>query len=268
VAHSNKKTEKIILTGLMTAMVAAATIAIVIPLPFTNGYIHLGDCMVFLSILILGWKYGAAAAGTGSAMADLALGFAHWAPWTLLIKGGMALVAGLILTKTAGNKRRLVIACAGIIAAWLLFNLAVRGIVRYEAAHNAAALISAAEVAENSSLMEFLAVIQTQLMTAALLIPLFLIALSVFIKKTKMNLISAEQVVAMAGGGLWMVFGYYIAGGLIYGNFAVSAFSVPANILQFVAGFALASLAASALYKTPAKKFFAGSLSVPREDNK
>jgi uncharacterized membrane protein len=92
-------TMQIILTGLMMAMIVVATILIVIPTPFTNGYIHLGDAMIFLSVLILGWKRGAVAAGVGSALADLLVGYAVWAPWTLVIKGAMGAVMGLFILK-------------------------------------------------------------------------------------------------------------------------------------------------------------------------
>jgi uncharacterized membrane protein len=54
VADKNNKTIKIIMTGLMIALIVTATILIIIPIPFGNGYIHFGDTMIFLSVLILG----------------------------------------------------------------------------------------------------------------------------------------------------------------------------------------------------------------------
>ncbi len=96
---NREQTTKIILTGLMMAMVVVATMMIAIPTPFTSGYIHLGDAMIFLSVLILGWRYGAVAAGAGSALADILLGYMIWAPWTLVIKGAMGVVMGLFLLR-------------------------------------------------------------------------------------------------------------------------------------------------------------------------
>ena len=78
------ETKKLTLTGLMTAAVTVATIAIIIPVPYTGGYIHAGDSMIFLSVLLLGWKRGAFAAGVGSALADILSGYTMWAPATLL----------------------------------------------------------------------------------------------------------------------------------------------------------------------------------------
>lgn len=82
------------MTALMTCLILISTMFFKIPIPATQGYVHPGDAMIFLSILILGIKYGTAAAAVGSALGDILGGFAAWAPWTLGIKGGMALIAG------------------------------------------------------------------------------------------------------------------------------------------------------------------------------
>ncbi len=93
-------TTRVVLTGLMMAMVVVATIVIPIPVGFGNGYIHFGDAMIFLSVLLLGWRYGAIAAGVGSALADVLVGYAAWAPWTLVIKGSMGIVMGLFVLQS------------------------------------------------------------------------------------------------------------------------------------------------------------------------
>ena len=88
---------ELMLTGLMAALVMAATSFFRIPVVATNGYIHLGDAMVFLSVMILGRRNGTIAGASGSAMADLIGGYAHWVPWTFVIKGVMAFVTASIL---------------------------------------------------------------------------------------------------------------------------------------------------------------------------
>lgn len=176
--ENKDKTTRIILTGLMMAMIVVATILIIIPVPFGNGYIHLGDTMIFLSVLILGWKYGAVAAGVGSALADILVGYAIWAPWTLFVKGIMAAVMGLFIMKAMKKPGRSVLG-----------------------------------------------------------VPVF-------------------QLIGMILAGCEMVVGYYIAEGVIYGNFISAALGIPWNIVQFGVGAVLAALLAAALYKTPAKKYF------------
>lgn len=100
-----EKTKTLVLTALMACLVLLATMAIRIPSPFTQGYIHLGDALIFISVLLLGKKYGAAAAGLGSAMADVMGGFAMYAPWTLVIKGFMAFVMGLFVEMSLKKKK-------------------------------------------------------------------------------------------------------------------------------------------------------------------
>lgn len=95
----NGKTNKIVMTAMMMGMIMVMTFVIRIPVPATQGYIHLGDCMIFLSVLMLGWKYGAIAAGVGSAMADLLGGYAVYAPVTLGVKFLMAAIVGLFIEK-------------------------------------------------------------------------------------------------------------------------------------------------------------------------
>ena len=134
--------------------------------------------IIFLSVLILGWKYGAIAAGVGSALADIFVGFAVWAPWTLCIKGGMAIIMGVFIAKSMHSHGKTIFG-----------------------------------------------------------IPVY-------------------QQIGMVLAGVFMVIGYYIAEGLIYGNFITAALGIPWNIGQFVVGLVIASLIASVLYKSPANKFF------------
>lgn len=83
-----------VMTALMMCLIMIATMFIKVPIPFTQGYVHLGDSMIFLAVLILGKKGGALAAGAGSALGDIIGGYAFWAPWTLLIKLIMAWILG------------------------------------------------------------------------------------------------------------------------------------------------------------------------------
>ncbi|MCI8526610.1 MAG: ECF transporter S component [Oscillospiraceae bacterium] len=103
---------KIVMAALFAALCCAATMVIQIPSPM-QGYVNLGDCVVLLSGWMLGPWYGLAAAGIGSAMADVLLSYAHYAPGTLVIKGLMALVCGLLAARrTEGGFVRRVISGA------------------------------------------------------------------------------------------------------------------------------------------------------------
>ena len=69
--------------------------------------------------------------------------------------------------------------------------------------------------------------------------------------------IHMAEVLAMVFGGIEMTAGYYIASGLMRGDWYTPLLDVPGNIVQFILGMVVAVLLATALYKTPAKKYFA-----------
>ena len=82
-------------SAVMAAMVCAATMVIRIPSP-TGGYVNPGDGLVLLCGWLLGPWYGGVAAGIGTMLADMMMGYAAYAPGSLLIKGFEALAAGLL----------------------------------------------------------------------------------------------------------------------------------------------------------------------------
>ncbi len=94
-------TRKLIISALMAAITCIATMIIKIPVPATGGYINLGDGAVILSGFMLGPLYGGAAAGLGSALADVFSGYAIYAPATFIIKAAMAAVSGIIIKKSS-----------------------------------------------------------------------------------------------------------------------------------------------------------------------
>ncbi|MEY8296878.1 ECF transporter S component [Emergencia timonensis] len=179
--ENDNKITAIVMTGLMMCLIMVATMFIKLPIPFTQGYVHLGDSMIFLSILVLGKKNGSIAAGVGSAMGDIIGGYAFWAPWTLVIKFLMAFLMGAFVEHMEKKGRN---------------NTGSFGI-------------------------------------------------------------SAMEIVGMVIAGIEMVVGYYIASAVMYGNLLVPVPSIPWNVGQFAVGMVIASIIASALCKTPAKKYFA-----------
>ena len=164
------KTEKLVMTAMMMCIIAVTTLFFKIPIPFANGYVHLGDAMIFMAVSILGMKNGAIAAATGSAMGDVLGGFGIWAPWTFVIKGAMAVIMGLFL-QTSSKK-------------------------------------------------------------------------------------AVNRIIGMGLSGMWMTAGYFVAEGLIYGNWTVALIGAPWNVGQFVTGMIVAGALSGAIYKTPTRKYF------------
>ena len=93
---TDSKIRKLVLSALMAALCTVMTMVIQVPSPM-QGYVNLGDCAVLISAWMLGPLYGGAAAGIGSALADLLSGYAHYVPGTFAIKFLMAAAAALIL---------------------------------------------------------------------------------------------------------------------------------------------------------------------------
>lgn len=93
----NSKTSKLVMTAMTMCIIMVAIFLFRIPIPFTQGYVNLSDAVIFMGIMMLGWKYGAIAAALGSMLGDIVGGFAMWAPWTFGIKGLMAIVAGTLI---------------------------------------------------------------------------------------------------------------------------------------------------------------------------
>lgn len=93
----NTLTKKIAYTGVFTALVMCFTL-ISIPIPGTVEYINLGDTVILFGAYLLGFPF-ALIASIGAAFADLILGYAIYAPATLIIKPVMCLIAFLFLRR-------------------------------------------------------------------------------------------------------------------------------------------------------------------------
>ena len=229
----------------MTAFVFITTSVIKIPIPFTNGYIHAGDTAIFLGGILLGPVHGAVAAGIGSAMADLLGGYAHWALPTLLIKGLMGFIVGYFSSEKRNQKHVL----WGTSLIWIgsLFafiytagNTTLETIM--ENVEGASSIALAGEIVKN---------LNTQLLVVAIGLPL--LSLILFKLKDRYG-ITFSQLVGMIVAGIVMVLGYYVASGIIYGNFLASIFSVPWNIVQFGIGGILAFVINAGLSRSPVKR--------------
>lgn len=116
----NTNLKKLVLSGLMAAIVFVFTIVIRIPIPVTGGYVNIGDSAVLLCSYLIGGAYGALAAGIGSALADVSAGYTVYAPGTFVIKFLMVIAANLILSKTFKDKRPMAMALAGIAAEFIM----------------------------------------------------------------------------------------------------------------------------------------------------
>ena len=108
-----KNTKNLAICGLLAALVLLATFVIKLPVPITNGYVHLGDGFIFLAALLTG-PVGALVAGVGSMLADLIGGYFPYILPTFVIKAAMGFIAGSFAVCDSKNLLRnlIVFLCA------------------------------------------------------------------------------------------------------------------------------------------------------------
>ncbi len=73
-------------TAIFTAIILLSTILIKFSTGLGEGYIHFGDCFIYLSACILPFPYCLVASALGGALADVLGGFAVWSIPTAIIK--------------------------------------------------------------------------------------------------------------------------------------------------------------------------------------
>ena len=96
-----KSLKKLPLYAMLVAMTCVATM---ISLPIgANGYIHIGDGVVLTCAYLLSPLGAGVCAAIGSAMADLLLGYAVYAPATFVIKLLDAMLASVIFIRLKKN---------------------------------------------------------------------------------------------------------------------------------------------------------------------
>jgi len=101
----------VVVTGVLTAVVAVLTFVVRVPIAPTRGYIHLGDVGVYFAAFAFGPAIGCLAGGLGTAIADVMGGYAHWAPLSFVFHGLQGLVAGYFALKASRT---------GSLVGWLL----------------------------------------------------------------------------------------------------------------------------------------------------
>ncbi len=127
---------KLVYAALFAALTFVGTFYLHVTLPF--GYFNLGDAVLLIAAFMLGGGYGAVATALGAALADVALGFAAYAPATLVIKAAMALAAWGIATalskrgdkaRTGGHILAAVVAETVMVGGYYLYDSLLYGFV-------------------------------------------------------------------------------------------------------------------------------------------
>lgn len=222
-------------TSVFTALTFVITVVFSAYIPSTRGYFNFGEVGVYLSGLLGGPLVGVMAGGIGSMLADLALGYAYFAPGTLVIKGIEGGIVGLIgrkIMQFPQKKKNIWIALAGslvmsIYLFWLLL-WSFRGVI----------LISLNLPTVSLDPITFM--IQTYTFSinwriglmGALILAVIVMILSIFLAVRKKYL----YIPCLIGGPI-MVTGYFLYEAFILGfGVMAAAVEIPFNIGQMTVG--------------------------------
>ena len=99
---SSQRTREMVQIALMTAITYLAVSFLHIPYG-SGGVVHLGDSIIFVTAIIFGTRQAVISGAIGMTMFDAFSPYAAWAPYTFVIKAGMALILGLIAN--SGNAK-------------------------------------------------------------------------------------------------------------------------------------------------------------------
>lgn len=126
--NNERKTHRIVLFSLFASLTVVSTLLFRLPIPYAQGYLNMGDGVVFLAALIMGPMAGFWVGSIGSALADLIAGYAIYIPFTFLIKGAEGFLAGWVYFKTKNIWLSVLLsgiwmATGYILAEWFLFGL-------------------------------------------------------------------------------------------------------------------------------------------------
>ena len=107
-------TKKFVRIAMLTAL--ACVLTIWPKMPIGGGYVHFGDCVIYVAAMILGPAAGAIVGAVGHSLADLISGFPIFCIPTLIIKGIIGFVIGKIVYKHIDAKHFII----GGIAAFMI----------------------------------------------------------------------------------------------------------------------------------------------------
>lgn len=85
-----KNIKRLTVAALGAALIFILTRVFQVPIVNGLGYIHPGDCMIYLFATLLPMPYGIFAASIGASLADITSGFGVYAIPTIIIKAAMA----------------------------------------------------------------------------------------------------------------------------------------------------------------------------------
>ncbi|MCC6040117.1 MAG: ECF transporter S component [Thermofilum sp.] len=220
-----RKSLLVAVSALFGALTTLFTVVLTVYIPETRGYFNLGEAGVYLSAVVLPPPWAALAAGLGSALADVILGYYIYAPATLVIKAAEAFAASLLLRRLSGAKMG---KAPGLAASLAIPSLmAIIGTTFYSGSTEVYLTPTGSTLTLSISALVWLA--------AALTFAAYLVWATLREVGTPQTLLS------LSAGGALMVLGYFLYEQAVLGVAAIA--EVPFNTMQVLVGVTVASLA-------------------------
>ncbi len=218
------------IAAVFTALVCVVTIIFSIYVPATRGFFNIGESMVFLSALLFGPFVGAFAGGIGSMLADLLLGYPHYAPATLVIKACEGAIVGALKKKNPKFSSTL---------NWKFFTLVLGVAAGFLLGWVGTAYYSG-EVELTLGTGSFMLYVPVEFWVFLSIITAFAIAALGFLADPEFG----WTVFSVITGGFIMVLGYFIYQqfflGPLFNIEVVAIVEIPVNIGQMMVGATLA----------------------------
>jgi len=213
-------------TAIFTAFVCVATIMFSMYVPSTEGFFNIGESMVFLSALLFGPFVGAFAGGVGSMIADLLLGYPHYALATLVIKACEGYIVGLLKRNNPKFRSKI---------HWKFFTLLL-GTIAGGLLAGVGALYYSGQTELTLGFTSFSVFLPAEVWLILGAIVAFSIALIGFIAEPEFG----WTVFSVISGGFTMVLGYFIYQtffiGWLFNIQVVAIAEIPVNIGQMIIG--------------------------------
>jgi uncharacterized membrane protein len=197
--------------------------------PSTKGFFNIGETMIYITALLFGPLIGSFAGGVGSIIADILLGYTHYAPATLVIKaleGGIVGFLGRKKLKFSKLQWKVFTFAVGLVSGVLLGYV---GSLYYS---GTVELYLGIPAPENPALI----FIPPEFWYSLGVLAILLVTLMGFVFEPKFGWL----ILATLVGGLEMVIGYFIYQQFLlwplFGVEAIAIAEIPINIGQMTVG--------------------------------
>lgn len=119
----------------VAVLIALACVLTFFPkVPIGAGYVHFGDCIIYVAAIMLGPLSGAIVGAVGHSLADFLSGFALFCIPTFIIKGIMGYVIGKIVYKRTDVKHFILGSVAALVIVSVGYFVAEIPLINYQAA--------------------------------------------------------------------------------------------------------------------------------------